>query len=148
MTGSAQNPPSPPPDAIPAPLADDDDDVSWALKTAAVQWRRGQLADAIEWLKRAVESALEIGNDARAAELEQLTNDVSRTLQSARSSPPAVRPPSEIPAPSARAILDSIHETLEEAASQGLMPTEPVGNPAPLMPPVEPPDGREGNEER
>ena len=30
---------------IPAPLEDDDDDVAWALQTAAVQWQRGARAE-------------------------------------------------------------------------------------------------------
>jgi hypothetical protein len=113
-------------DAIPAPLADDDDDVSWALKTAAVQWNRGQLADALQWLGRAVDSALESGNTDRAAELQRAASQLEKRTSSSSS-------PSEIPAPSARAILDSIHETLQEAASQGLMP-EPVAGSDPLTP--------------
>lgn len=43
---------SAPDDMIPLPL--DDDDVAWALQTAAVQWRRGAKPDAVLWLRRAV----------------------------------------------------------------------------------------------
>ena len=32
---------------IPPPVEGDDDDVAWALQTAAVQWKRGAYADAI-----------------------------------------------------------------------------------------------------
>jgi hypothetical protein len=100
--------------------------VSWALTTAAVEWGRGQRADAIEWVRRAAASARAAGDGARASELEQVAGKLDR-----RSTPASA--PSEIPAPSARAILESIHETLEEAASQGLVP-EPIGEAAPLVP--------------
>jgi hypothetical protein len=57
------------PPAFPKALDDDDDDVSWALQTAAVQWDRGGYADAIVWLRRAAQSAVEVGEYGRAAEL-------------------------------------------------------------------------------
>jgi hypothetical protein len=47
----------------PFPVAkdDDDDDVAWALSTAQVQWKRGSQADAIVWLRRAIDSAVAVG---------------------------------------------------------------------------------------
>ena len=36
---------------IPAPIDGDDDDVAWALQTAAVEWKRGAQTDAIAWLR-------------------------------------------------------------------------------------------------
>ena len=41
---------SAPDDVIPSPLDEDDDDVAWALQTAAVQWRRGAKPDAVQSL--------------------------------------------------------------------------------------------------
>ena len=58
-----------PPTAIPKPLAEDDDDVSWALQTAAVQWGRGAYQDALVWLRRAAESAIELNAWSRGADL-------------------------------------------------------------------------------
>jgi hypothetical protein len=58
------------PPAFPKAIDDDDDDVSWALQTAAVQWDRGGYADAIVWLRRAAASAVEVGEYGRGAELE------------------------------------------------------------------------------
>lgn len=83
---------SEPDDVIPVPHDDDDDDVAWALQTAAVQWRRGAKPDAVLWLRRAVESAMEVGHVQRATELneriagveDQLVNDIFS------SPPPAV----------------------------------------------------------
>ncbi len=54
---------------IPAPLDTDDDDVAWALQTAQVQWKRGAVADAIVWLRRAVDAAIACGRPERATEL-------------------------------------------------------------------------------
>jgi len=54
---------------IPPPLDSDDDDVAWALQTAQVQWKRGAYADAIVWLRRAVDSAISAGHAPRANDL-------------------------------------------------------------------------------
>ena len=74
MTGVSATP------GIPPPLEEDDDDVAWALQTAAVQWERQAYADAIEWLRRAVESALETGHAARAAELSQAADSLTEAV--------------------------------------------------------------------
>ncbi len=62
MTGAATA-------GIPPPLDNDDDDVAWALQTAAAQWKLAAFADAIVWLRRAVDSAIQAGHAARANEL-------------------------------------------------------------------------------
>ncbi|HTA88269.1 MAG TPA: hypothetical protein VK745_01785, partial [Polyangiaceae bacterium] len=54
---------------FPQALDDDDDDVAWALQTAQVQWKRGGQADAIVWLRRAADSADQLGLVWRAADL-------------------------------------------------------------------------------
>ena len=48
------------PPAFPKALDDDDDDVAWALQTAHARWERGGHADAVVWLRRAAQSALEL----------------------------------------------------------------------------------------
>jgi CRP-like cAMP-binding protein len=62
---------------IPPPHEDDDDDVAWALQTAAVQWQRGGKADAVVWLRRAVDAAIAAGNPARTKDLTRLASDVA-----------------------------------------------------------------------
>jgi hypothetical protein len=57
-------------EGIPEPLDGDDDDVAWALQTAAVEWRRAAYGDAITWLRRASSAAMEAGHAPRAAFLE------------------------------------------------------------------------------
>jgi hypothetical protein len=78
---------------IPPPLDNDDDDVAWALQTAAAQWKRGAFADAIVWLRRAVDSAIQAGHAARANELSgSAWHLTEQMLAHADGAPPA--PPS------------------------------------------------------
>ncbi len=65
---------------IPPPLDDDVDDVVWALQTAAVQWRRGAKADAVVWLRRAVDAAIQSGSAQRAMELNAMIASVEEKL--------------------------------------------------------------------
>jgi CRP-like cAMP-binding protein len=65
---------------IPPPLDDDADDVVWALQTAQVQWRRGAKADAVVWLRRAVDAAIQAGNAKRALELNGMIAAVEERL--------------------------------------------------------------------
>ncbi len=67
MTAPASAPEFPP------ALADDHDDVAWALQTGAVQWNRGGYEDALVWLRRAVDAALQNGAYDRASELTRVT---------------------------------------------------------------------------
>lgn len=67
---------------FPAPKDDDDDDVAWALSTAAVQWKRGSPADAVVWLRRAIDSAVAVAATWRAAELTRQTDALEAHLQS------------------------------------------------------------------
>jgi hypothetical protein len=86
---------------IPPPLDDDDDDVAWALQTAAVQWSRGGRADAVVWLRRAVDAAIAAGNPARTKDLTRLAAMVADRLveEAARAPDSAVPPAPSQPAP-------------------------------------------------
>jgi hypothetical protein len=117
---------SAPDDVIPAPLENDDDDVAWALQTAAVQWRRGAKPDAVLWLRRAVESAMEVGHDQRAMEInariagveDLIVNDVFS------SPPPALEDPTFAEAPGRASIdieFDDENEATEVVSAADLM---------------------------
>ncbi|HVJ17743.1 MAG TPA: hypothetical protein VM686_20115, partial [Polyangiaceae bacterium] len=67
------NAPAPAPEFPPA-LAEDHDDVAWALQTGGVQWNRGGYEDALVWLRRAVDAALQNGAYDRASELTRVTD--------------------------------------------------------------------------
>ncbi len=79
------------PSGFPEPLDNDDDDVAWALQTAKVQWQRGGKADAIVWIGRAADSADQLGNVWRAADLRRVVDDFTNKLSSVR--PAFSRPP-------------------------------------------------------
>jgi hypothetical protein len=72
---------------FPVPKDDDDDDVAWALSTAAVQWKRGSPLDAVVWLRRAIDSAVAVAATWRAAELTRQTDALEIYLQSGPSAP-------------------------------------------------------------
>src|SRR4051794_6910507 len=78
---------------IPPPHPDDDDDVAWALQTAAVQWQRGQRADAVVWLRRAVEASIIAGRAERTRELTRLAASVADRLVSEALAVPDSRAP-------------------------------------------------------
>ena len=85
---------------IPPPLDDDDDDVAWALQTAAVQWTRGGRADAVVWLRRAVDAAIAAGNPARTKDLTRLAARVAdRLIEEAARAPDSAAPPAPSPPP-------------------------------------------------
>jgi hypothetical protein len=68
----------PPPSVMPEPIDVDDDDVAWALQTAAVQWKRGAHPDAVEWLRRAAESAVDVGHHDRAVMINRAAAELAR----------------------------------------------------------------------
>jgi hypothetical protein len=80
---------------LPAARDDDDDDVAWALQTAAVQWQRGSPADAVVWLRRAVDAAIEGGSAERATELNRAALRLSEHLL-AEQEAPSEEPASEV----------------------------------------------------
>jgi hypothetical protein len=54
---------------LPEALPDDVEDVTWALSTAAALWGRGELKEALVWVRRAAEAAGAAGQDGRAVSL-------------------------------------------------------------------------------
>jgi hypothetical protein len=63
--------------AISDPLDDDDGDVAFAIASAQARFRQGSHANAITWLHRAVDAALEVGHDERARELRSIAERLS-----------------------------------------------------------------------
>ncbi len=77
---------------IPPPIDGDDDDVAWALQTAAVQWKRGAYADAIVWLRRAVDAAIQVGAGPRATELNGVATALTEQMLQAAATPQGAPP--------------------------------------------------------
>lgn len=66
----------------------DSDDVRWALETANAVWARGDIREALQWIRRAAEAAAEVGADMRAVQLAKSAAEL-RTLQDVpRTMPP------------------------------------------------------------
>jgi hypothetical protein len=101
---------------FPRPAASDPDDVVWTLQTAAVQWQRGLRADAIVWVRKAADTATQVGHGLRAEELrnhaarlaEFLWTDPEETLHDAPRVPSL--PPRH---PGGRRAVDEAEEILE-----------------------------------
>jgi hypothetical protein len=79
---------------IPPAKPDDSEDVSWALSTAQTSFGRGDLHEALKWLRRAAESASEADQDDRALEIAKAVAELSAKAGASRPPPPpASRPP-------------------------------------------------------
>jgi len=115
---------------FPPVLDDDDDDVAWALQTAQVQWKRGGQADAIVWLRRAADTADQLGLVWRAADLRRSADELTTELANAAA--PGSRPPGSVRAADVDALLGA-------GEDDGLDPVDvPAGpsqfDPVPLDP--------------
>ncbi len=87
---------------FPQALPNDPEDVAWALSTGQAMWSRGDVLEAIRWVKRASESASDAGADDRAFALARAAADLkmSSGLLSVTPAPPEVAPAIPvIPAP-------------------------------------------------
>jgi Cyclic nucleotide-binding domain len=102
---------------IPPPLDGDDDDVAWALQTAAVQWKRGAHADAIVWLRRAVDAAIQAGQGPRASELNGAAADLTEQML-AHAAPVSEAAPSE-----SMSSIDALLEGAPPKVARAPMPT-------------------------
>src|SRR5262245_31185138 len=81
---------------IPPPLDDDVDDVAWALQTAQVQWKRAAYADAIVWLRRAIDAAMQAGQPQRANDLSGAAWRLTELMLS-QAEPEPVAEPAQLP---------------------------------------------------
>jgi CRP-like cAMP-binding protein len=73
----------------PQPTDHDDDDVVWALQAGSVEWQRGAKADALVWLRRAIESANAAGNAFRASEIQAAVDELAEIMWGGSEQPPA-----------------------------------------------------------
>ncbi len=128
-------------EGIPDPLDGDDDDVAWALQTAAVEWRRAAHDDALTWLRRAATAAMEAGHAPRAAFLEAAADRLARPP--ARGWPGTSRPPGSAAEVEVEVDDDDGLETIDgldeiggtEVDGRGVVPHLPP-LPSPPVPPV------------
>jgi hypothetical protein len=69
----------------------------WTLQTAAVQWQRGLRADAIVWVRKAADTATQLGAVGRAEELRNHAARLAEYLWSDPEEPFDDAPPSPVP---------------------------------------------------
>jgi hypothetical protein len=66
---------------FPNPLPDDPKTVVMALETGQSEWGRGDLNEAVRWIRRAADAAEAAGNDLRALSLARMAADLKSTLE-------------------------------------------------------------------
>lgn len=133
------------PPTVPPPAPDDHEDVAWALRAAAAQWRRDAHTDAIAWVERAAETAEEVGHISRSVALIQLAESLRRSSRVAPASfappPPASSPAGAVAPP---AVVAAAAPPLPPLAPS--IPPTPRAQaalaPPPLVSPLAPLDGR------
>jgi len=78
----------------------DASDTRWALQTAQHLWTQGERREALQWVRRAAESAAEAGQDDRALILAKMGAELRGQLEIPRTLPPPPPAAAEKPAPS------------------------------------------------
>lgn len=92
--------------SIPPPHDDDHEDVAWALRAASAQWKREAHQDAIAWVKRAAETAEEVGAFNRSVELAALADALATGAAPKAVAPPP--PPRGVAPPPPRAPMQTL----------------------------------------
>jgi hypothetical protein len=68
-------------DDFPKPLPDDPKTVVMALETGGAEWARGELNEAVRWIRRGADAAEASGDDLRALSLARMAADLKSTLE-------------------------------------------------------------------
>ncbi|MEZ4233397.1 MAG: hypothetical protein R3B89_29725 [Polyangiaceae bacterium] len=119
---------------IPEPRDDDDDDVAWALQTAAVQWNRQAHADTIVWLRRAEDFAKAAGALERAKQIDEVASRIADDMADLAASEEETDVITSAPKLEA---FDDVRprESLGEIEVDVVI-SEPTASPSPPAPPV------------
>lgn len=117
--------------------------MSWALSTAGAMWGRGDLAEAVKWLRRGAEAASEAEHDDRALQLAKVAADLTGQLGAGGSAPPpaparpsvpiaAAKPPPLAPlAPSTAATASAPSKPAATKPPAAVKPSRPSVAPRP-----------------
>jgi len=139
-------------DVIPTTRADDDEEVGFALTTAAALWGSGEHEDALRWIRRAAETANELERDERALELFKIAatlrtslapsppSPVSKTVSKAPSRlPPPLPPPKSRDAKPRELPVSNVREMPLRRVEPAPRKTEPAPPPS-IRPSIRPPE--------
>ena len=126
---------------IPPPREDDPEEVADKLSIAAAMWARGETHDALQWLRRAAESASDAEADLRALELAKAAAELANAAPAA---PPP--PPSTSQQQAARPLQTTAPTGIKPATAGSAMPppktsappVKPASRPAPPKPSMRP----------
>ena len=128
---------------VPEPLDEDDDDIRWALHTAAVQWGRGARQDAIAWVRRGADAAVDGGFWERASQLNVSAAQLERSVLGETSSQAPPAPPVPNPTKALPRLPTPAHSavpklTPSQASSANTSTVKPVAlsRPAPVRTPT------------
>lgn len=107
----------------PEPLEADPDSVVTALEVGASMWSRGEQAEAMKWLRKAVDEAFEAGLDERGLELSKSAAAIASLVPPAPSAKPSATSTAAPPAT----------VTAQPAPNAGTVPPPVVHAPAPAV---------------
>jgi cyclic nucleotide-binding protein len=119
---------------IPPTLDSDSEDVAWALQTADALWKRNERVDAIVWLRRAAQAAVDADDEDRALTLArraaELTDWAARHAVSGDL-------PSRMATAGGRAIDEGVDELLADANEEPTdLTLEDLGHAQPISRPL------------
>jgi len=112
----------------PEALESDPDGVSTALEVGSTFWLRGDYADAVKWLRKAVDAAFDEGADERGLELSKAAALLATTVPTT----PAPPPPTSVPAPVEPAPMPEPVAAVIAPAPEPTVPPAVPSVPAPL----------------
>jgi hypothetical protein len=124
---------------VPASLPADASEVVEALRVATTFWEKGNHADAIQWVKRAVAAADQAGDAARTAALARSVADLEQSAIAPRprTVPPSSRPPpasSRMPASKPPPLPPRAMRSVPPPAAAPALPTISEARIAPTLP--------------
>jgi hypothetical protein len=105
--------------SIPSAIADDAEDVVWALETAEALWNRQERVDAIVWLRRAAQAAGDAQQDDRALELARNAAELSEWMAQNLAGPSASRPPATDAPAAGEDVDDLLGDPSEDVTETG-----------------------------
>ncbi len=129
--------------AIPQAQTDDNEDISWALSTAEAMWSRGDLIDAIKWVRRAAEAAGDAEQDERALELAKAAAELQNEVGGIRDQPGTDQPRQDQagsepapppPLPAAMAAMAAAHSAVTAPPPDGASEPPPAAMASPVPP--------------
>lgn len=118
---------------LPEARDDDVEEVSDKLSIAAAMWAKGDRADALNWVRRAAESASDAEQDMRALELAKAASELSAYVD--QSGTHAAAQPAESPSQTLQAAGETPSQTMKagpSAAPPRKPPTAPPPKPSSL----------------